>query len=78
MTDTERLIAAFESLGDRIDRLGDKFDVLARAEVARSSNDEARMRAVNQFISDVLHMKEQLDFVAQNTPVRKRKLRVAR
>lgn len=78
MNSEDRLIAALESLGNRVDQLGEKLDAMARIDIARASDDDAKLHAIRQFVTDFLYMKEKLEFIAQNTPTRKRRLRVAR
>jgi uncharacterized membrane protein YccC len=74
----ERLISAIESLGDRLDRMGEKFDAMARADIAARSDDDVKAKAVRQFVNDVLDIKEKVNFIAQNTRRRGRKdLKVA-
>lgn len=69
MTADERLIAAIESLGDRIERLGEKVDTLALAFIAETSEGKKR-RAGGVFDrADILHIKDRIEFIAQNTRV---------
>lgn len=76
MTENERLIAAFDSLGDRIDRIGEKIDNLARATIAATTAQGKSSSVMTAMIHDVLLMKEDLQYVKLHT--KPRKLRVAK
>jgi hypothetical protein len=76
MTTDEKLIAVLESLGSRMERLGDKVDNLARATIAGTTATGKSASVLTAMIHDVLLMKEDLRYVKLHT--KPRKLKVAR
>lgn len=73
MTDTERIVAAIESLSGKADRIVDLLEAMARSDIAARSNDDARLRGVSQFVNDFLHVKEQVSFIAERVKPKKLK-----
>lgn len=68
----EALNTAIASLAGQVSELARVVDVLARAEVARASASTLNSQVVRELSKDLLHIKDRIEFIAENTKPRRR------